>query len=380
MRYYSCDSHVVEPASVFDGLDKVFGSRAPRIDRIPGKGEFIVLPKGIRIPVGRLGIAGHRLDDPETTALIARGYAGLNPGVLDPTARLGEQLIDGIVGEVMYPSLNMFSFAGLEDDVKAAVFERHNDYIVDYCSVAPERLVGIGCLPIPDVDAAIIEIERASRRGVRGFMVPAHVDPARPYHHPDYERFWDAVEATGAPLTLHIFTGTDWLTGLAEHWGQPGSTIKGYTLAHTSPANTLIDLICGGVFERHPQLRVVISEFETGWVSHFLRRLDHAIYRTPKHAVDYLTMKPSDYFRRNVSITFEDDAEGIATRAGIGVPNLCWGNDYPHHDSIWPHSMPILEKIMAGVDAAEVERMCFSNAVELYGVDVAKLPATAVVS
>ena len=57
---------------------------------------------------------------------------------------------------------------------------------------------------------------------------------------------------------MHIFTGTDWLTGLAEHWGPPGTTIKGYTLAHTSVANTLIDLICGGVFERYPDVRVVV--------------------------------------------------------------------------------------------------------------------------
>ena len=185
MRYYSCDSHVVEPASVFDGLEREFGSRAPRIESVPDQGEFIVLPKAGRIPVGRLGIAGHRLDDPATDALIARGYAGLNPGVLDPAARLDEQLVDGIVGEVMYPSLNMFSFAGLDVDVAASVFANHNDYIVDYCSVAPDRLVGIGCLPIPDVDAAIAEMQRAARprrarlHGARPRRPGAAVPPPR---------------------------------------------------------------------------------------------------------------------------------------------------------------------------------------------------------
>ena len=92
----------------------------------------------------------------------------------------------------------MFSFAGLDVDVAASVFANHNDYIVDYCSVAPERLVGIGCLPIPDVDAAIAEMQRAGARGVRGFMVPAHVDPERPYHHPDYDRFWASLQDIGA--------------------------------------------------------------------------------------------------------------------------------------------------------------------------------------
>jgi predicted TIM-barrel fold metal-dependent hydrolase len=375
MRYYSCDSHVVEPASVFEGFEDAFGSRAPRIDRVPGRGEFLVLPKAGRIPVGRLGIAGHRLDDPATDALIARGYAGLNPGVLDPHARLDEQHVDGIVGEVMYPSLNMFSFAGLDVDVATAVFAKHNDYIVDYCSPAPERLVGIGCLPIPDVDAAVAELERAAGRGVRGFMLPTHVDPARPWCHPDYDRFWAAVQDAKAPLTMHIFTGTDWMTGLPEHWGAPGTSIKGYTLAHTSACNTLIDLICGGVFERFPGVRVVIAEFETGWVSHFLRRLDHALYRTPHLAADGLTMKPSEYFRRNVTITFEDDLDGILTRDGIGVDSLAWGNDYPHHDSIWPHSRAVLDKTMASCTPEELERICFGNAVALYGIDTTALPA-----
>jgi len=374
MRYYSCDSHIVEAAIVFEGFEEQFGSRAPRIDHVDGKGDFLVLPKAGRIPVGRLGIAGHRLDDPDTEGLIARGYEGLNPGVLDPHARLDEQAVDGIVGEVMYPSLNMFSFAGIDTDVANAVFARHNDYIVDYCSPSPERLVGIGCLPVPDVAACVAELERAVAKGVRGFMIPAHVDPERPYNHPDYDPLWAALQAARTPVTMHVFTGTDWLTGLAPHWGPPGTTIKGYTLAHTSVANTLIDLICGGVFERFPALRVVIAEFETGWVSHFLRRLDHAIYRTPTFAVDYLTAKPSDYFHRNVTITFEDDADGIATRHSIGVTNLAWGNDYPHHDSIWPNSMTVLDKVMDGVPADELERICFGNAVALYGIDVSKLP------
>ena len=110
--YYSCDSHVVEPPEVFAGLEHRFGARAPQIIQNPqGKrGTYIAFGKTM-FSVGRLGIAGHRLDDPETHELIARGYAGLNPGVYDPTARLKEQAIDGIVGEVVYPGANMLAFS-----------------------------------------------------------------------------------------------------------------------------------------------------------------------------------------------------------------------------------------------------------------------------
>ena len=64
---------------------------------------------------------------------------------------------------------------------------------------------------------------------------------------------------------------------------------------------------------RFPSLRFVLAEFETGWVAHFLQRFDHATYRTPKFAVDYLTMAPSEYFRRNFRVTFEDDEAGAAS-------------------------------------------------------------------
>jgi predicted TIM-barrel fold metal-dependent hydrolase len=377
MRYYSCDSHLVEAREVFDGLEARYGARAPRIvrDHNGQRGDWLLVPGAPPIPVGRLGIAGHRLDDPATKELIARGYDGLNPGVRDPSARLGEQAQDGICGEVMYPSLNMFTYALADTEITAAVFRRHNDWVVDYCSVAPERLIGIGCLPVPDVEAAVTEMERAARRGVRGFMIPAHVPPERPYCHPDYDRFWAAAQDMGLPLTMHIFVGTSFDGGLPAHWGAPSRTIKGYTLAFTTVVNSMIDLICGGVVERYPRLKLVIAEFETGWAAHILQRLDHATYRTPHHAVDYLKLKPSEYFRRNFIITFEDDPIGVRTRHEIGLHNLVWGNDYPHHDAIWPHSMATLDRVMAGVPADEIETMCFRTATQLYSVDVGKLPA-----
>jgi predicted TIM-barrel fold metal-dependent hydrolase len=327
------------------------------------------------VPVARLGIAGNRLDDPATDKLIARGYEGLNPGVLDGDKRLEEQATDGIVGEVMYPSLNMFTWACGDTEIMNAAFQRHNDWIVHYCKNAPDRLIGIGCLPIPDVDLAIEEMTRASRLGVRGFMIPTHTPTDRPYHHSDYDPFWAAAQEMNLPLTMHIFVGTSPDGGMPAHWGTPGGTIKGYTMAFTTALNAMIDLICGGVLERFPRLKFIIAEYEIGWLAHMVERLDHAIYRTPQHAVDYLTMKPSEYFHRNFIATFEDDKFGIATRHGIGIDNLMWGNDYPHHDSIWPKSMKVLDEIMDGVSADEVQKMCFDTVCDLYSVDKTKLPA-----
>ncbi|MEE8556682.1 MAG: amidohydrolase family protein, partial [Myxococcota bacterium] len=241
MLHYSCDSHLLEAREVFSGLEDKFGSRAPQIVRdFRGRpGDWLLLPGAMPVPVGRFGIAGHRLDDPETQELIARGYDGINPGVRDPHIRLEDQDRDGIRGEVMYPSLNMLTFTLEDRDVVCEVFRRHNDYCVDYCTATPERLIAVGCLPLPDVDEAIVELRRAGDRGVRGFAIPCSAPIDKPYHHPDYDPFWEVAQDMGAPLTMHIFTGVTWDMGLPGHWGLPAIAIKGYTLAHTSICNTM---------------------------------------------------------------------------------------------------------------------------------------------
>ncbi|MCP5024935.1 MAG: amidohydrolase [Actinomycetia bacterium] len=317
MRYYSCDSHVVEAREVFAGLDEQFGSKAPRILRdLNGQmGEFLVIGDARPVPVGRLGIAGNRLDDPKT------------------------------------------------------------DWVFDYCSPNPERLIGIGCLPVPDVDACVREVERAGTKGVRGFAIPWHAPVDQPYSDPIYDPLWAVLQEMDLPVTMHIFTGTSFDCGLPGHWGTPGGTIKGYTLAHTTVVNSTIDLICGGVVERFPRLKFVMAEFETGWIAHFKQCFEHACYRTPWLMVDYLTLRPTEYLERNFWVTFEDDVDGMTTRHKIGVENLLWGNDYPHHDSIWPHSMQTLTEVFQGVPDDEVEQMVWSNVVDLYNIDTSKLPA-----
>lgn len=377
MRYYSCDSHLVEPRTVFEGLDGRFGTRAPQVVRsFRGRpGDYVVFPdpsgRPFPVPVGRLGIAGMKLHDPEAQERIAQGYDGLNPGVADPVLRLADQDRDGIVGEVMYPSINMFTFSLQDREVAHEIFRRHNDYCVDYCAADPERLIGIGCLPLPDVDEALAEVVRAGERGVRGFAIPAQLPHERSYRHPDLDPFWAAVQDLDVPLTVHIFTGASWGMGLPAYWDE----VKSYTFSHVAVCESVIDLICGGVVERFPRLKFVVSEFETGWLAHFLQRLDHAFYRSPSYVDSPLAMKPSEYFRRNFWATFEDDLQGVQTRHGIGVDRLLWGNDYPHHDAIWPHSMEVLSRVMEGVPAEEVEQMCWSNVVDLYRIDTSKLPA-----
>jgi uncharacterized protein len=133
-----------------------------------------------------------------------------------------------------------------------------------------------------------------------------------------------------------------------------------------------VQLICGGVAEHHPELRFVGAEFETGWVGHFVQRLDHATYRARAEASPDLTMEPSEYFHRQFYVTFEDDELGLRQRDVIGVENMLWGNDYPHHDAIWPESKTVLDRIFADVADDEARKMTWDNVVGLYGIRLAE--------
>jgi uncharacterized protein len=369
----SADSHVVEPREVFDAVGEQFGDRAPRIISHPDYGDFLVAPETDAghpqitghpgLPVGRVGIAGRRLDDPETEALMRRGYSGIRPGIMDPDLRVGDQDLDGVAAELLYPSLFFRVFSIAETDVLLALFRSYNEWLMRYCSKQPERLIGLALLPMQDPDAALSELEFALKLGFRGGCIPCTAPGGLLYHDPAYDKVWALAQEARFPLSLHIYTGANaGINGL-----QGVDSITAYASAPVIVQITLSDLICQGVANRYPNLRFVVVEFNTGWIANWLERLDHAFYRSRGSAPADLKLKPSEYWQRQFYATFEDDRPGILTRDDIGVQTLMWGNDFPHHDSVWPHSRETLDEIFEEVPADVRHRMTVTNVADLYG-------------
>ena len=190
--------------------------------------------------------------------------------------------------------------------------------------------------------------------------IPATAPPEHPYTDPWYDRFWDAAQQLQMPLTMHIFTGAT-----ANHGVNHAQA--GYALAFTGVMFSIADLILSGVCERFPDLTFVPTEFETGWVGIMLRRLDSVYERRGGHkAPGHPPRLPSDYWKQNFLVTFEDDEIGVMTRHISGHHTLMWGNDYPHGDSVFPHSQKVLDEIMADCTASERFDMTARNVVDLY--------------
>jgi predicted TIM-barrel fold metal-dependent hydrolase len=381
----SADSHVVEAPEVFAGLAQRFGDEGPRIASVDGQVDAMVIPaRSVRaVPAGELGIAGRRLDpgrrierrpghkpspedkgDPYIQEIVRRGYAGLREGLLRGGARAADQDQDGIRAEVLYPSI-FFSIFGLDNiDLVVACFRNYNDWMADYCRPAGERLVGLALIPLHDPAAGAKEIERALRMGFRGGCIPCTAPVQRPYRDPAYERVWAAAEEADFPLSMHAGTNGPRRRPIGAN---PGfDYLIAYAGAAVSIQQTLAELLCQGVAHRHPRLKFVVAEFNTGWIAHWLDRLDQAVRRTPEAAADCLDLLPSEYWRRQFFATFEDDRAGVLTRELVGVNNLMWANDYPHLDSTWPCSHQILDEILCDVPAGQRRIMTHDNAAALY--------------
>src|SRR3972149_5820563 len=142
----------------------------------------------------------------------------------------------------MHPSINMLPFSSDDREVVQAVFQRHNDWIRDYCSYAPERLIGVACLPLPDVDEAIEELHRVAKMGIRGVAIPCTAPTDKPYSDLAYEPFWSAAEEVGLPITMHIFCGSSWGMNLPSHW----NLIVSYTLSHAATSGAATTLLTPG--------------------------------------------------------------------------------------------------------------------------------------
>jgi predicted TIM-barrel fold metal-dependent hydrolase len=368
-KMLSSDSHVIEPSDLWEQrIELRFRERAPRVVQ-EADGDWWMVD-GYRTNSFQGGAqAGKRFEAPEELKPAAR-FAEVRPGAYLPEEHLKDNELDGVYGSVLYPTEGLLLFSVPDSALLTAIFRVYNDWIADFCNAASSRLKGIAMINVDDVPAAVKELERCRARGLAGAMITVYPPETHSYDHADYEPLWAAAQDLEMPLSLHIATNRPspqqaWeefrvikpaLFANADHWVR-------VSLGH---------MIFSGVFERYPRLHVGSVEHELSWIPHFLDRLDYT-YTQRAQREGWQRFKsaalPSDFFHRNVFLSFQEDQLGIRDRALIGVDNLMWGSDYPHTEATFPRSQQILGRILAGVPAPEREKITCSNVARLYHFD-----------
>jgi predicted TIM-barrel fold metal-dependent hydrolase len=374
-RIISADSHVVEPGDLWtSGLPAEFKSRAPHVTPREDGGGLLFVPTGAApFPVAAvfgLGRNGDELRDHMT-----KGYEMARPSGWDPAERLKDQDIDGVAAEVLYPSLGLSLYRMPDVELQIACFKVYNDWIANYCAHNPSRLLGAGILCIWDIPGAVAEMHRCKALGLRTVMIPATPPDDLPYTEDYYEPLWQAAVELQLPLSMHIGTNsgtggkvrdsafTDAMNPKAKSKiSQP----QNYATTPQEMQKTLASLVIGGVLDRHPTLRVVLVEGDSGWMPHLMYRLDHGYekYRSIQNTV--LSRKPSEIVASQVWTTFQDDPIGPIASNLYGNGNYMWASDFPHTETTWPHSLDVVDKSFEGVDEKTKHRVTWGNVVSLY--------------
>jgi len=333
----SSDSHVFEPPDLWKTrIDAAFRDRAPRIQRIDGADQIVVESDQVRSGIGLISNAGARFEAPETISGQGR-FEDVRRGGYEPEQHLKDMELDGVAGEVLYPSQGLFYFRVADTPLMSAIFRAYNDWLAEFCRTDPARLKGIAMINLDDVEEGIKELERTAHLGLTGAMITEYPLEHRRYDQSEYEPFWAAAAALDLPLSLHTATRRQ-----GKIRGAGDKTLRDASSRATKafyPALSMCDLIFSGVFERHPRLTLAIVEFELAWVPHMLSTMDYAYRERHEEAIYRFKngMLPSDFFHRNVVLSFQEDAIGIRLRDVIGVDNMMWGSDYPHSESTFPN-------------------------------------------
>jgi predicted TIM-barrel fold metal-dependent hydrolase len=321
------------------------------------------------------------------------------PGHHDMDARLRDMNRDGVAAEVIFhgsqngepipfmPQLlgNTASFDF--DRERAAVgLGMYNSWLADVCSIEPERHVGLAHLPMWDIDAAVQAVEHAAHAGLRGvnFPAPRH-GVYLEYNDRAWEPFWSACEANEMTLATHV--------GVAS----PGKASGPESLALTAVEDggyfarrAIWWMIFGGVFERHPDLRLVITESPGDWWPYTMRELDSAWLSQAANTAwrEQVPKAPSEYCAANVfvgaSFLAPFEAER-AVREGY-ASQLLWGSDYPHLEGTWQYdpesdtdSITHLAQrnTFAEITPEQARAMLGMNAIRVYGLDADRLGTVA---
>ena len=368
----SADSHILEPPACFsEHIEPGFRDRAPRIES-DSVGRHVYVIEGVPtpIPVGAADGAG-MLPSMRTYHILKATFEQCRRSAWDPEYRLADQERDGIAAEIIYPSLGLLLISLADIDYKDACINAYNRWLEGFCAGLPGRLFGLGLTSVRSVDAAIDDFRRAKARGFVGMVLPG-LPQFEDYDHPDYDALWQCAVDLEMPACFHILSGRGSRSAEAIFKKQKRSNrIMGFMQAISDVQDIIGTMLLGGVFERHPGLKIVSAEADAGWMPHWAYRLDHAAFNeTDDGIVDGLSKLPSEYLRSNVFTTFQDDWVAFATKDLVNYKQLLWANDFPHPDSTWPRSQELLAKHAANLSEAECKAILRDNVRELFRLPV----------
>ena len=356
----SGDSHLVEPRDLWkQALPADLAARMPRSDFDFDAGIETIHVDGQtfdrRIP------RAFGLRDSEGNSIRERADRGN-----DPALRLADLDEEGIWAELIFPSIGFWMSSIHDPALLAAGCRAINDWAIEMQRQSP-RFVCTATVPLLTVETAVGEVERAAGLGYHAVYLSVLPPRDESWTHDLWAPLWAAIEGAGMVCAFHIGTEPHDASGFhGNYYRGPGGAILNYMETTFGGQRAVAMLIAAGVFDRHPDLRVMVSEGGATWGPFIADRLDEA-YRQHASAVrPTLRRLPSEYLYEHVYASFQHDRSAPAAMWAMGWRNVLWGSDYPHLEGTFGHSQKTLHELFDDVDSATRERITVGAFAELF--------------
>ena len=306
----------------------------------------------------------------------------MQPGELRPTTaelRLSDMDRDGAEVSIMYGPTDPMAIA--DPELRRLCYQAYNDWLSEFCAARPARLIGVPQLSMEDPLAARDELARLAKRG--GLR---HVNILASRAHPPvyddaWEPFWALAEEIGIPIGFHLAVLVK-KTRLDEAQRNAANLVVTVAsqYAQEPPGMQLLEpmtgLIFNGVLDRYPKVKIVMAEAGLAWVPSMIQGLDIWYQRsrdgrrlTGEKPFTLPKLLPSEYFHRQIWISFVDDPLGVKMVGNVlDADKVMFGSDYPHPASTWPNSQAAIAAQMESLPAATVQKITQDNARALFGI------------
>jgi predicted TIM-barrel fold metal-dependent hydrolase len=376
------DTHLTEPADTWTSrVASKWGDRVPHIKHVEGRDVWFAGDTPIGMP-GAYSMAGHDGTPPDFRA----SYRDIPESMYDAKARLAFMDEEKIHAQVLYPNVGGFGSAGFrkvgDPELMIECVAAYNDFLVDWCSADPTRLLGVAALPFWDVEASVKELQRCAGRGFRSVLMcnqpQDHDQPFLRDRH--WDRLWAAAQEADLTISFHV-GGGDFIeiTNDPANIGFKANFARFSTLAFIDNARCLTDLICGGVCHRFPELKMVSVESGVSWIPFVLEALDWQWHNSGvREEHPEYDLLPSEYFRRQIYSSFWFEEQGIARALELYPDNVLFETDYPHPTCQAPgpassgtHPRFYVEKALADVPETTIRKVLHDTAAGLYGIGAA---------
>jgi predicted TIM-barrel fold metal-dependent hydrolase len=296
-----------------------------------------------------------------------------------PRLEVMDQL--GIWAQIVYPNTIGFGghrFASVKDlELRGLAITIWNDAMAEFQEESANRLFPMGLLPWWDVEASVAEVGRVKELGLKG--VNTNADPQN-HGYPDlghrqWDPLWSAIADAELPLNFHIGASAQQSSYFGDTpWGSQTDDAKlalGSAMIYLSNARVLGNFIFSGILERHPTLKLVSVESGIGWLPFVMEAMDWQLNETASSAREYLSLKPSEYFKRQIYACFWFESEQLVPMIeAVGVDRCMFETDFPHPTCLYPKAVAHVTEALQGVSADFREAVLSRNAARLYSISV----------